>query len=250
MILLVDAGNSRIKWRLQRQGRILSAGDVATAACGSLMEEAWQGMQAGAACVSSVAGEGVARVLRQALERVLAATGEQARWLVSPPQGHGIVNLYEPAESLGTDRFAALVAAHRRQAVDWVVVNVGTAMTVDMLTGEGRFLGGAIVPGPELMREALGRGTAGVRADAVPEVSGWPRNTRVAVGMGVAWALWGVVEGMIRQLSQATARQPRILLSGGARAALWPPPRGEVTEVDELVLEGLAWIARDLGYDA
>jgi pantothenate kinase type III len=55
---------------------------------------------------------------------------------------------------------------------------------------------------------------------------------------------------MSRKFLQATQRPPSILLSGGARAVLRPLLSGEVVEVDELVLEGLAWIARDLGYDA
>jgi pantothenate kinase type III len=70
------------------------------------------------------------------------------------------------------------------------------------------------------------------------------------VDQGIAWALWGVVEGMSRQLLQTVGRRPRILLAGGGRAALRPLLPSELVETDELVLEGLTWIARDLGYDA
>jgi len=249
LILLVDAGNSRIKWRLHPQGRIQPSGDIATASCGRL-GEAWQGLRAKAACVCSVAGIEVDAILRHGLGGVLAGSGEKPHWLIAPAQGHGVENLYQPADSLGCDRFAALVAARHRRAVDWLVVNVGTAMTVDMLTAEGRFIGGAIVPGPVMMRTALHQGTAGVRAEAPAMDPAWPRNTQAAVDQGIAWALWGVVEGMSRQLLQTVGRRPRILLAGGGRAALRPLLPSELVETDELVLEGLTWIARDLGYDA
>ena len=249
MILLVDAGNSRIKWRMWRQGLIHSGGELPTGSCAGLVA-AWSGYQAEAACVSSVAGEEVNLAIQTGLDGVLGEKGAKSHWLAALSQGHGIVSHYQPAGSLGSDRFAALVAAHRRQRVDWVVVSVGTALTADMLTAEGEFLGGCIAPGPDLMQAALARGTARVQVHAATTAMDWPRNTQTAVGQGIAWALWGVVEGMSRQLAQAAGRPPRVLLTGGARHVLRPLLSDDVVQVDELVLEGLAWIARDLGYDA
>ena len=252
MILLVDAGNSRIKWRLQAQGKVLSAGALPTSACAGL-PGAWHGFQARAACVCSVAGEKVDAAIRQGLDQVLVRGAGQAHvvnWLVSQAQAHGVDNLYEPASALGPDRYAALVAARRRQEIGWVVVNVGTAMTADMLAADGRYLGGVILPGPDLMRRALDRGTAGVRPEGALDAVDPPRNTRAAVNRGIAWALWGGVEGMKRHLELVEGRPSRVMLSGGGRNVLAPMLEGEVTEVDELVLEGLGWIARDLGYDA
>ncbi len=249
MILLVDAGNSRIKWRLLDHGRIQASGDAPTVSSGKLADP-WRGLRAQAACISSVAGDEVNQAIRRGLSGVLEGAGDKQHWLAAQGHAHGVTSHYQPPESLGVDRFAALVAAHRRQAWDWVVVNVGTAMTADMLTADGHFLGGAIVPGPVLMRDALDRGTAGVHVNPGAEGAALPRDTPSAVGQGIAWALWGVVEGMSRQLSQSVNRPPRVLVSGGARGFLLPFLKGEVVEVDELVLEGLAWIARDLGYDA
>lgn len=250
MILLVDAGNSRIKWRLRGRGENLSGGEVATDALDEL-RNAWRGIRAQAACISSVAGDAANEAIRNALAQVLDGGGDRQHWLASAAQAHGVSSHYQPAESLGVDRFVALVGARRRQAADWVVVNVGTAMTVDMLTADGQFLGGAIVPGPALMRGALDRGTARVHVGTLLVAGGGlPNNTQAAVEQGVGWALWGVVEGMSRQFSRTVGRTPRIILSGGARDFLRPFLVDEVVEVDELVLEGLACIARDLGYDA
>lgn len=247
MILLLDAGNSRIKWRLQADGNIRREGAVATPACPDL-ERQWSGIQVDWACVSSVAGPEVDGVLRQALRNVLK--NGSGYWLTPTARGHGLTNEYAPPESLGPDRFAALVAASRLGRAHRVVVNVGTALTADMLTAEGRFLGGAIAPGPRLMGESLSAGTARVHVPDPGGPRGWPRDTSSAVGQGVAWALWGVVEGMSRRLEHAVGHRPEILLSGGGRDMLRPLLPRDVTVVDELVLEGLAWIARDLGYGA
>lgn len=249
MILLVDAGNSRIKWRVQSGGRVVSSGDLATLTPG-LITKAWQGVKASAACICSVAGEEVNDALRLGLDLVLPQLAPRPRFLASPAEGHGIVNLYHPPQSLGPDRFAALVAARRRHARDWVVVGVGTALTVDMLSEDGCFMGGAIAPGPSLMHSTLMRGTAGIRTSMPSVVHGWPRDTQSAVSQGIAWGLWGVVEGMARLFFNEVGRPPGVLLSGGARHILRPLLPDDVVEVEEIVLEGLAWIARDLGYDA
>lgn len=274
MILLVDAGNSRIKWRLQTRGAIQAQGSVPTSAWVELPRH-WQGRQADAALVCCVAGQGVEEGLGQAVQAVLRGRNT-LHWLLSPAQGHGIRNQYDPPASLGPDRFAALVAAHSLQPLDWLVVSVGTALTVDMLTAAGVFLGGAIAPGPTLMADALKRGTAGLQEAAaavtvttmleptsqpndraeegLPAVMEWPRNTHSAVAQGIAHALGGVVAGMSRRMQLALGQAPAVLLSGGARGLLRPllpmllAP--EVTEVEDLVLEGLTCIARDLGYNA
>jgi len=248
VIFLLDVGNSRIKWRLQQHGGIQDQGAIPTVSCKDA-ERHWSGLLADMACVSSVAGAAVDEVVLQALRTVLKRDGK-VHWLVSPAQGHGLTSDYVPPESLGPDRFAALVAARRLRQVDWVVVNVGTALTVDMLTAEGRFLGGAIAPGPRLMRESLSIGTARAHSAEPTGLEDWPRDTRSAVGQGIAYALWGVVQGMSWRLARSVGHQPSVLLSGGAREILRPLLPRDTTEVNELVLEGLAWIARDLGYAA
>ena len=229
-----------------------------TGACHEL-HESWREIRALAACISSVAGDTANHTIREGLEQVLKGARGKQHWLASSAQAYGVTSHYQPVESLGVDRFVAMVAAHRYQAGDWVVVNLGTAMTADMLTADGHFLGGGIVPGPALMGEALGRGTARVHIGTLTSGMVLPHDTQSAVSQGIAWALWGVVEGMTRQFIQAVGRSPRILLSGGARGFLRPfllngvvelVELVELVEVDELVLEGLACIARDLGYDA
>lgn len=125
-----------------------------------------------------------------------------------------------------------------------------------------------ILPGPDLMGAALAGGTAGIgpgRAGLnLPlDLSRPPDATARAVAQGVAWGLWGGVMGMVWTLGRTTGREVGVLVSGGGRAVLGQmrenvaahapgtlPAMAPWVEVDELVLEGVAWIARDLGLDA
>ncbi len=243
MILLLDAGNSRIKWGVRQDGRWLARGVCPTAALDGLCSDlaAYPLRQALLCCVAGVA-------TRDALAQWLSARVERLDWLTSRAEAHGVRNAYRPPESLGADRYAALVAARRRDLGACVVVSVGTALTVDALTDSGDFLGGAIAPGPDLMREALLRGTAGVR-----EIEGrpalFPVDTGAAVASGIALAQAGVILGLRERLARAHVGSVTILLSGGARACLdglLPPP---ILEVEDLVMEGLLWIAKDREWD-
>lgn len=237
----MDVGNTFSKWAFWEGGEVRLAGRRPTGD--------WSGLDPGdrpvrLAVVACVAGEPVAASLREAL----AARGIAMHWLRSGVSGHGVISEYAPPESLGVDRYAALVGARRRFGVACLVVGVGTALTVDVLTAEGRFPGGCIVPGPALMRAALKAGTAGV-APPEGEWRRFPASTASAVDSGITLALLGVVDTMRRRLAEREGGPlPPVVLHGGARNWIRPHLDGELHEVDTLVLEGLAWIARDLGY--
>lgn len=249
MTLLLDAGNTRIKW-VDLTGEVVGLGGACSTTDAANLLRVLEDHKRGRAVVSCVAGE----ALRKSLAGMLTHAGISVHWVGAESACHGLLNLYEPPESLGADRYAALVGVARRFHRDCVVVNIGTAMTVDILTRDGQFLGGCIAPGPDLMRESLYAGTAGI----APSAGGWqafPRNTGSAVDSGVALALLGVAQGMRERLAEFLGGKsgmplPSVVLGGGARHWLRPLLQGEVFEVDELVLEGLAWIARDLGFAA
>lgn len=246
MILLVDAGNSRIKWACLKGGAIVASGACATRSVEQLREGCAL-TQVKRAIVSWVAGEAP----REALSAMFSKAGIPVDWVRAQAEAHGLRNHYQPPESLGVDRFVALIGAHRRLRRDCLVVNVGTALTVDLLTQDGEFLGGCIAPGPDLMRESLLSGTAGIGFVQ----GGWqavPLDTGAAVDTGITLALLGVVRGMRDQLGNLTGMAegcppPLVVLGGGARHWLSGHVPGEVFESEELVLEGLTWIARDLG---
>lgn len=249
MLLLVDAGNTRLKWRLRGEGESGASGVLLTRESLGLMT-AWDGLRARRAVVCSVAGEAVDVVIT----RVLRNRGIPVDWVRSEAEAHGIRNDYEPPRSLGADRFAAMVAAARRHPGQaCLVVNVGTAMTVDALDADGGFLGGCIAPGPDAMLASLARQSPALdmALSWSAPTGAWPRRTRDAMATGIAAALRGVVLDMRGRLD-AKGIAHRLVVSGGARQALLgvlaEDAVGAIDEVDELVLEGVTCIARDLGY--
>jgi type III pantothenate kinase len=147
---------------------------------------------------------------------------------------------------LGADRWAALIAARKRvpdQAC--VIITVGTAVTVDCLDVDGKFLGGLILPGFRLLLDALESGTAGLR---VPpgEFQPFPTNTSNALMSGGIHALAGAAERMVNQLAQHSGGAPYVLLAGGAAIKLAPFLDFAFEHVDNLVLEGLGWIVEKM----
>ena len=233
-MLAIDAGNTRVKWGVHDGRSWRSTGVIATADTESLDDELRGVLPGGAAFASNVAGPEVEAAIESACKRAkLTVT-----FVRSERERLGVTNGYRDAAQLGADRWAALIAAHHAQRGHKLVVNAGTALTVDALTDEGRFLGGLIVAGPALMRRSLDRGTAALR-EAHGAVRDFPDNTPDAIETGCLLAQAGAVEKMFARLGASGL----CLLSGGGASALAPHLGIPLRVVDDLVLEGLARIA-------
>jgi type III pantothenate kinase len=239
-VLAIDAGNTRVKWALDDDAGWRAQGAVATARAEDLGAALAPLPAPERVVVANVAGAAVA-------EHIDAAA---ARWGVAPRYARsaaaqcGVISSYDDPAQLGPDRWAALIGAWHLYARASVVVNAGTALTVDALSGEGVFLGGLIVPGLALMHEALARNTAGLPL-ARGEFRYFPANTDDAIASGAINAACGAIERIARFLAETAGEVPLVVLSGGSAAALAPQLAGEVATVDNLVLEGLAHIARE-----
>lgn len=233
--LLIDAGNTRLKWAVIESGHWVADGD-----CDYLD---WSGLQAALSGVRQCWVASVAGPVRDAaLSAVLAPRGVATRWLLAEARHADLVNAYAVPQQLGVDRWMALVAARARTQEAALVVSAGTALTVDALDGEGVFLGGLIVPGLNLMRQALRAGTAAVdppRGQVVP----FPRNTADAVESGLITALCASVREQHARLAEHGARQPRCFLTGGDAEVLLPHLGLPAEIVPRLVLEGIARVA-------
>lgn len=237
-ILAIDIGNTRIKWGFAQAGGWLRQGWVATAAPGDL-RPAFAGLPApDRIIVSNVAGA----ALREQLAGQLPPQCVP-HWLVSAAEQCGVRSSYADPAALGPDRWAALIGAWHLTGGACVVVNVGTTMTVDALNGEGLFLGGCIIPGAALMRDALARDTANLALRA-GTFSYFPDNTGDAITSGAINALAGAVDRMALYLRESTGAEPRIVLSGGDASLVEERLNAQVAVVDNLVLEGLLHIAR------
>lgn len=239
-LFLVDAGNTRLKWAVSRDGEIGTCGALGYDELGRLADAA-RSMALEHCWIASVAGEGRNRLIAE----VLAQAGKVPRWLESRRSQCGVVSHYSPPQQLGVDRWMALLAARRRCGREaCLVVSAGTALTVDALNAEGHFLGGLIVAGRALMERALGQGTALV-GQTLGQPSVFPCNTADAVRSGSLAAMAGAVGLMHGRLASLSATPPRCLLTGGDSEALTPLLPFAVTRVPELVLEGVCLAATD-----
>ena len=241
-ILVIDIGNTRIKWGLSQNGGWMRQGWAPTAQAGGLAVEFSALPAAERIAIANVAGTTVRAVVTQ----VLAGARCTPQWVTGVAAQCGVPSRYAEPATLGPDRWAALVGAWHLTGTACVVVNIGTTMTVDALNDEGVFLGGCIVPGATLMRAALARDTANL---ALREGSFqyFPDNTGDAIASGAVNALAGAVERMLRYLEEITGAAPMVVLSGGDAGLVEKQLNARVTVVDNLVLEGLLQIALQPG---
>ena len=235
-ILAADAGNSRIKWGLW-DGGWSHQGWVETSEVARLAIE-WRPLPAPRLLVAcSVAPP----VVAEWMEAWTGSSGVTLRWVVSQREECGVRNGYLDPSQLGADRWAALIAAHHLVSGAVLTASIGTAVTVDALAQDGEFMGGLILPGLDLMAEALASGTAGLtRGQGTMAL--FPRSTADAIASGAVQSICGAIERMERVLSQRHAN-PQILLTGGGAEVIRSHLQRTSQLVPNLVLEGLRIVA-------
>lgn len=240
MKLLLDVGNTRIKWALVT-GLQWQAEGACTHAEVQSLRVALQGQPAlGGALGVNVADE----ALGLRLTRIAQDHGAALHWLQPSAQACGVTNLYRDPTQLGADRWAALIGARTLHAGPCLVVSAGTATTVDVLDAQGFFQGGLILPGEQLMRQSLARDTARLPlADGQPQEA--PRSTDEAIVTGCLYAQAGAIERMFSRL--ADRPDALCLLAGGNAARIAPLLSIPLRRIDNLVLRGLAVAADGAG---
>lgn len=240
----IDIGNTRLKWAQyaapQPGAVLLSHGAVFLETIDDLAEGPWKALPPPSSMLGCiVAGEAV----RRRVEEQLELWDVEPRWITPSARAGGVDNGYDHPMRLGADRWAALIGARHRVLAHGrprpaLVVMVGTAVTVDALDTEGRFIGGLILPGFGLMLRALEMGTAGLKAPTGEAVD-FPTNTSDALMSGGAHAIAGAIERMQRKLKQRTGLEPVLLMSGGAAVKLAPIVELPFETVETLVFDGL-----------
>ena len=186
--------------------------------------------------VSNVAGEKVA----QQITRACAECGLPSQFIEAKDEQCGVRNGYELPCQLGSDRWAALIAAWHHVGGACLVVNSGTATTIDTLSGEGEFIGGLILPGIELMQRSLAFATTLPEFDQ-SVYTDFPRNTADALYSGAIQASCGAIQRQHELLDAAP-----VLLGGGAAHLLMPHLALQVEMMGNLVLQGLLLIAKEV----
>ena len=238
MILAIDAGNSRVKWGWHdgRQWANLATVSLIEFAAAShdINPFAATHDEPERIVISNVAGDGA----HELLVNWTSIFEAEPLWLRGEAERCGVRNGYEEPERLGSDRWAALIAARAVHGGPCLVVNAGTATTADMLSAEGEFLGGIILPGVELMRFVLHEHTGRLPIQE-GSFSDAPRNTLDAIETGCRHAQAGAVERMYRKMGSGSV----CLVGGGAGRALIEQLEVPARYIENLVLDGLARIA-------
>lgn len=250
--LLLDVGNTRVKWALAQVlgGKEKTPHWLAEGACphdqlGCLWQE-WALLSAPDQIVgTNVAGEQVVAPI----ENYWRQRGVLPTWVKAMMECCGVDNTYDHPEQLGADRWAALVGAWLETQGACLVVSAGTAVTIDMLDAQGKFLGGMILPGRNLMQDSLSTGTHALTV-APGQVVPYPRNTADAMTSGIAAALANPVCEAYARLAAETVSPPVCLLVGGDAEWLSSQlenrctiPPGRLQRAPRLIMQGLLHMA-------
>lgn len=238
MKILIDLGNTRLKWATLVRGELRPGGVFAHASTPLVtqLQREWNGLVR----VNEVL---VASVVAPAQEAELDALVQQrfglhAAFLRSPAFALGVRNAYVEPALLGVDRFLALVALHTERRRAQLLASVGTALTIDLLDADGLHHGGLIVPSPHLMREAILAGTARVTV-AGGRWNEMPNATADAVVAGSLYAAAGAIERFREVATRRLGTSPALLLTGGGADEI-VPLLADAMRVHDLVLRGLA----------
>ena len=235
--LLLDVGNTAIKWRLaDADGLRDPSGVAATGAslCESVKTREWN-----AVALSSVAGEVADTALLTALKTVRSVPVWQAR---AESSCLGLVSCYAQPARMGVDRWLAMLGARHASAGPLCVIDAGTAITLDLVAAQGRHEGGYILPGADLMRRALTADTGRIQVDALDAPTLSPgSNTQTCVNAGGWRAVIGAVQSVL-----ADYPEHRALLTGGLAPVLLEMGLS-ATHHPHLVMEGLRlWLLQKL----
>ena len=271
-ILLVDIGNTRVKWATFARGQLgrqkaaahegwggeriakLVIGKVSRGASKRVVaskrdapasndiRSEMKGIQR--IVVVSVAGARVDRAFASEARRRLGIAPEFFR---STRRAGDVTTLYSEPWRLGADRLAGVIGAfHLSKHRPVCVVSVGTAMTLDVVDARGRHRGGAIVPSPALMVGSLLSQTHGIRRRARGGSNGgglFARSTRVAITEGARYAASAIADRAVKEARAVLGQSPLMLLTGGAAPVIRKLIRTRHRHVPDLVLQGLAVIA-------
>lgn len=245
--LLLDAGNSKLKWAWVENGELKFHGKAAYHEL-YLLQAAWQeyGSSSDRVVGSAVCGE-----MKQ--QSVAQALGRPVQWLGSMPYALGIRNHYRNIAEHGADRWFNVLGSRSFSQTACVVVSCGTAVTVDALTHNGQYLGGSILPGFHLMRESMAQRTANLNRP-IGRYYDFATTTNNALASGMMDAVCGAIVLMHTRLQERVGAEHAvdILITGGGatKIARSLPQRFTLDKrieiVDNLVLHGLLnWILQE-----
>jgi type III pantothenate kinase len=243
--LLLDVGNSRIKWAHLKEGQLHEGEAFAykNEQVGALFDSYW-GELAGipSVVISNVGGTEIAIEI----ESWCLNRWEISSTFIKPiKQGFGIINSYQNPLKLGVDRWVCLVGAHATNKEPTCVVDCGTAVTVDVLSKKGEHLGGMITPGIQLMKSTLLSNTSDI-GEAGNNPKGFlGKCTADAVQNGAIHSITGLIERVICELKKEHGELFQLILTGGDAELIKNHLNCDARLIGDLALKGLSVITRD-----
>jgi type III pantothenate kinase len=247
MILVIDVGNTRLKWAwltstgLSDQQAVVHRDAKPGMWTSALFES---GQKPSRVLVSNVAGPAMAKTLTQLAKKKFKLTVE---FVTATQEFQGLTNGYLDPALLGADRWLGLIGAWTMARTALCVVDAGTAVKVDGVDASGQHLGGLLAPGIHMMREALMNRTSDIAKAALcstPSLAGiLANNTIGAVSRGAVFALAGMADRAAEVIEQSTGARPKLFITGGDAGMITGTMLGHGEIVPDLVLRGLALIA-------
>lgn len=244
--MYIDLGNSRLKWAVD-QGKSLSPMQVLEYPGNKLYEQlipAWKTLTpAENIWVASVASE---------LAFVQLTDWLAEHWKLAPrimevsPPDCGLTCGYRQPRQLGVDRWAAMIAAFAACPDGVCVVDCGTAVTLDVVNGQGQHLGGYILPGINTMQQTVLRETA-INMDAMPSAVAleWGDSTASCIQLGTRKSIVALIEQTIERMQARGICDPGLVLTGGQMELIKPLLQIDHQHREALVLEGIKLYAQE-----
>jgi len=251
MKLLIDAGNTRIKW-CWYDGEDLPL-DFYSAEYDDLEEQGadlfkGSGPDTDRVLVCSVAGAGTEKILTQCF----SDWDITPRYFASKAQACGVSNAYNSPEKLGVDRWMSLIGAWSINQDAACIVDCGTAVTIDVLDDKGQHLGGMIIPGMELMQDSLTNQTDGILLDENIEQDEnqtlLARDTGNAVMAGTLYALVALIDRVRQDIEKELDVDLPLYLSGGDVDLIEPLLSCESSYEPMLIFQGMITADEDANY--
>lgn len=244
MKLLLDVGNTAVKWAsITNAGPdsperfVHRAGNIA-----ALADAAWSRLQpADKVLIASVAGKDKDTALA---DWFLAHWRLQPVFLHATASACGVTNAYTDPETLGVDRWAAMLAAHREYPGNVCVVDCGTAVTLDLVTAVGGHRGGLILPGLEILQQQLLQNTAQLRMSGMrPVTTPLADTTTAGVSAGAVYLLAAAIDRCVADMRAEQGAGIDIVVTGGDAGRILPLLQGNAYHAENLVLSGIAMLA-------
>ncbi|NOY61714.1 MAG: type III pantothenate kinase [Gammaproteobacteria bacterium] len=246
--LLIDIGNTRLKWAYLSRGRLQNCSAVLhrQIALQTYASDAWGSRQPAQIIVCNVAGENIAKQLSHWSQQHWGIT---PRFILAAERGYGVVNAYAEPRRLGSDRWVALIAARQIIKQPACIVDCGSALTIDAINSNGEHLGGLIVPGIAMMQRSLGHDTANLSPPHLNQPAhnnrGFQlgRDTDDAINEGIYQAHSALIERTLEELSHTLGSNAVNIITGGDAPAILSRLSYLCRHEPEWILQGLATIA-------